>query len=444
MSITLPTAFNFRTSFLTLVPGYLTTGNGYAYMYALEACRDLLCERAYEAMTIRLPGVGDPSNLPYLAYDRNLQQGPAETNASFAERLSGAGEAWSESGSSGAVLEQLQAYLSNLQPGVTPALPLLTIVSNPTNTSPSYVTWTQLYQGQAQGAAATLTTVSPGNFSWDALAHTWRRWLVLPMALVPVADLAGSSAATSTAASSACYTSPGQNVNGAWVPATSGTPVNAPWLTLTGLTGLTSAQVGQWVTLGNASDHGNNGTFQIVSVASSTSCVVANSAGVAADTGLTWTIGAYPFIGPGPAWGAPGYVFGQGELTTPAVDTGSKIGGVWQPSTVVGPTSQPTISWGLNCSSFTIVSMRGIVKLWKSAGTYYPHLVVAFDCGTGAAGSAYSPNSAEGSGNPDGTFGGHGKNVGGTWVPARLITSAWDCYCQGTGIAQNCSVENLT
>jgi hypothetical protein len=448
----LPTAFNFRTSFTSYVPGWLQTGNGYAYMFAMEACRDLLCERAFEAMTIRLPGVGDPSNLPYLAFDRNLQQGPAEPNASFAERLTGAFQAWGEAGSAASVLEQLQAYLSNLQPGVAATLPLCTIVSNPTNTSPSYVTWTQLYQGDAQGAAATLTTVSPGNFLWSSTAGTWWRWLILPMALV-TNPLQGLAAATTTAAASACFTAPGQNVAGVWVPATSGTPVNSPWLTITGLVGLTSALVGQWLTLYGSANPGNNGVFQVAQVLSATSCVIANPNGVAGDAGpLGWSTGHYPFIGPGPAWGAPGYVFGQGELVTPAVDTGSLPPGtgVWVPSSVVGPASLPTLSWGLTCMSAVIVSIRGIVKLWKSAGTYYPEIVVAFDCGTGAAGSAYSPNSAEGSGNPDGSFGSHGKLIGGVWVPTRTISTlvpgvgGWDCYCQGTGIAQNCSVENIT
>lgn len=438
-------AFQFRDQFYSLVPPWCRTGNAEKYFYTLELCRDLLCEKAYQAMTIRLPGVGDPSNIPYLAFDRNLVQGPAETNASFTERLTGALEAWGKSGSADAVLEQLQAYLSNLQPGLAPTLPLLTIVSNPTNTSPSYVTWTQLYQGDARGAAPTLTTVSPGNLSWDGQPLTWRRWLVLPMALVPVAGLSGSAAATSTAASSACFTSPGQLVAGVWVPATSGTPVNAPWLTVAGLTGLTSAQVGQWIAITGSSHPGNNGTFPIVQTLSATSCVIANPAGVASDAGpLTWSIGAYPFIGPGPAWGAPGYVFGQGELVTPPADTGSNVGGVWQPSATVGSTSLPSISWGLNVSSLVLVSIRGILKTWKSAGTYYPEIVVAFDCGTGVAGSAYSPNSAQGSGNPDGTFGSVGKLVAGVWVPTRLITNTWDCYCQGTGVAQNCSVENLT
>lgn len=231
-------AFQFRDQFYSIpVPPWLRTGNGEKYLYVLERMRDCLCEKAFQAMTIRLPGVGDPSNIPFLAFDRNLVQGPAETDEQFIERLIGAFEAWAEAGAARAVLEQLQAYLSNLQPGVPATLPLLTIVGSKTTTVPSYVTWNQLYQGDAQGAPPTLTTVSPGNFNWDSQNLPWRRWLILPMALVPVAGLSGSSATTGTAHASACFTSPGQNVNGVWVPATSGTPVNSPWLDVAGLSG---------------------------------------------------------------------------------------------------------------------------------------------------------------------------------------------------------------
>lgn len=450
MAITPPQAFQFRDRFYTIpVPPWLRTGNGEKYMYVLELMRDLLCQKAYEAMTIRLPGVGDESNIPYLAFDRNLVQGPAEPNASFTGRLTGAFEAWDESGSALAVVGQLQAYLQNLQPGVDPTFPLITIVGN--SSSVSHNTWNQVYQGTPIGAPPTLTTVYPANFNWDNdTSSTWRSWLILPMALVAT-GLAGTAAATSTAAASACYTEPGQNVNGVWVPATSGTPVNSPWLTLTGLSGLTLADAGKWITITGSSHSGNNGCFQIVSVASATSCVIANPNGVTSDAGpLTWTIGFYPFIGPGPAWGQTGYVFGQGELMTPPIDTGTNIGGVWQPATPLSAGTGTTISWGLNCTPSTIISIRQIVKTWKSSGTYYPHIIIAFDASNGAAGSAYSPNSSEGAGNPDGTFGSQGENVGGVWVPTRIIPGnplkpyLWDCYCQGTGTYQACSIENLT
>jgi hypothetical protein len=153
-------------------------------------------------------------------------------------------------------------------------------------------------------------------------------------------------------------------------------------------------------------------------------------------------------LGPGMPWGSPGLVFGQGELTIPPIETGVNFGGVWQPPLGLIGGSAPTIAWGLvskvGTAAGTIQSIRALVKTWKSAGTYYPNIIVSFDSGNGAAGNAYSPNSATGSGNPDGSFGSPGKNVGGVWVPTRTISSLFDCYCQGTGVAQYCSLENVT
>jgi hypothetical protein len=517
-------SWQFRDQFYSFVPPWLQTDNAEKYFYVMERMRDLLCQRAYEAMTIRLPVVGDYSNLPYLAFDRALVQGPAETSASFSQRLAGAFEAWTGSGSALAVIGQLQAYLQNLQPGVDPTLPMITIVGN--SSTVSHNTWNQVYQGTPIGAPPTRSYVTPSNYDWDGDNTTWRNWLILPMALVST-GLSGSAGATSTAAASACFAEPGQNVNGVWVPATTGTPVNSPWLTLTGLTGLTSAQVGQWITITGSTNAGNNGCFQITEVVSSTSCVIANPDGVPSDAGpLTWTIGFYPFIGPGPAWGQTGYVWGQGELQVPVldstalsgtfdvtngsatvptsvsqvgavtqgsavqfssqpgvtygvvtltssdvtlcnaysgttdatatatvvtVDTGANIGGIWQSSKALVPaTSQPTISWGLNCSALVIQSIRALVKTWKSSGTFYDSIIIPFDAGNGAPGCAYSPNSTQGAGNPDGTFGGLGENVNGVWVPNRIVPGnpltpyLWDTFCQGTGTWEDCTVENVS
>jgi hypothetical protein len=250
-----------------------------------------------------------------------------------------------------------------------------------------------------------------------------------------------SSAAAGSLKLNGCY---GQNVGGVWVPNTTGTAVNNPWLTITGLSGMSSANVGQWLTLSGSGHATNNGSWPILSVISSTSCTIANPGGIVDATDLTWSVGYYPYIGPGPVYGAPGVVYGQGENTIPPIDTGSNVGGVWQPSTTAGPASEPSLSYGLTCSADVVQSIRQLLRIWKSAGTYYPNIVIAFDGANGAEGSAFSPNSGVGSGNPDGTFGGVGKLVSGVWVPNRLVASPYDCYCQGTGTRQQCSRENQT
>jgi hypothetical protein len=542
--------FQFRDQWYALAPPWLRTDNAERYEYVQQVFSDLLMEKTNQAIRIRLPGLGDPSQLPYLANDRQLAQGPAESNASFVTRLQQAFQTWGLAGAALAVLGAVQAYMQNLQPGVAATMPLATIVGGPTygpvvvtgttditqsalygvagtlngttlilnvngggaltlalsgsgnaaslvalltainaewsglnaqqggpsndklvltsalgaagslvvgigsaNTAlgltperiSTYAVWNQHYQGDAIGAPPTQTIVTPSNFNWDNQAWPWRSWLILPMSLVAT-GLSGAAAATSTATGGS-YTNPGQNVSGVWVPATSGTPVNAPFLTITGLSGIPSSAVGQWLTLAGSAHAGNNGTFPITHWVSASSVVIANPSGVAADAGpLTWSIGEYPWIAPGPVWGTPGIVFGEGESSVPPVILGANLNGTWQPSQVV-PGTGTTIAWGLDCLPDTLVSIRALVKQWKSAATYYPNIVVTFDSGTGIAGSSYSPNSATGSGNPDGSFGSFGsfgKNVGGVWIPARLISSPFDAYCQGTGVAQQCSVENLT
>jgi hypothetical protein len=170
-----------------------------------------------------------------------------------------------------------------------------------------------------------------------------------------------------------------------------------------------------------------------------------NPSGVGSDTGpLTWSISYYPFIGPGPQWGTPGYTFGEGQTTSPPKDTGANIGGVWQPSTSGGAGYGATLSWGLTCSSNTIQSIRQLLQRWKSAASYYPNIIISFDGGDSSSGSAYSPNSTPGSGNPDGTFGSVGAISNGVWVPTRKINSSFDAFCQGTGYARACSIENVT
>jgi hypothetical protein len=435
---------NYRDTWYPLAPPWLRTGNGERYMYTLELCRDLLLEKANQAIKFRLPGQGDPSQLPYLAYDRQLVQGPHETNAQFVARLRNAFALWRKAGSRLGVAAALQSYLIGFSAGVAGTLPEFALVSGSWS---SVTSWAVQFNGDALGAAPFLSSVRPGNWNWDTKNIPWRAWLVLYMSQVTVAS--GTGAATTTAAAGSEYVTGGtaynhqygSNVSGVWTPNAIGTAVNHPWITVTGLSG--NPSVGQWLTMYGSSHAGNNGTFPIVQVLSSSSVVIANPSGVGSDAGpLTWSVGQYPSIAPGPVWGQSGYVFGQGQSSTPPISTGSNIRGVWSPGSNVG--TDPTISWGLNVSSQIIQSIRALLQQWKSAGTYYESIIISFDVGAYASGSAYSPNSTPGSGNPDGTFGGRGKNVNGVWSPTRQVYSTYDAHCQGTGTWNACSVPNVS
>jgi hypothetical protein len=433
----------FRSSFYQFVPPWLRTGNAEKYIYTIEFMRDLLVEKSFQAMQIRLPGQGDVSQIPYLAFDRQLVQGPFESDASFIIRLQHAFETWNEAGSAIAVLGQLQTYAQGRQ---SVDKPQFTIVSNPRFPfgTDTIVSWWTLNYSDPIGTEPLLSNVrttmaSPQSFDWDHGAETWRDWLVIYQ-YTDAPHASGSSAATTTATGGS-FTDPGHNVGGVWVPTTSGTPVNAPFLTVTGLSGLVLSDVGALLIISGSAHTTNNGTFQIAEVLSATSCVIVNKDGVAGDAGpLTWDVASYPWMPPGPAWGTPGLVWGEGEGTPPPLDTGSNVQGIWQSTTLGGAGELPSFSWGLYVDTLEIVTLRGLVKTWKSAGTYYPNIIICYDGDQGA----YSRLSHAGTGNPDGTFGPVGARSGGAWVPTRLIDSPFDCYCQGTGRAVACSLENIT
>lgn len=98
-------------------------------------------------------------------------------------------------------------------------------------------------------------------------------------------------------------------------------------------------------------------------------------------------------------------------------------------------------SWGLNVDPSTFQIMRILVRLWKSAGTYYNFFIISWNSGDGGAGDDFSPYSSPGSGNPDGTWGRWGILSGGVYQQARPDT---DRFVDGTAIYQDCTVPTGT
>jgi hypothetical protein len=100
-----------------------------------------------------------------------------------------------------------------------------------------------------------------------------------------------------------------------------------------------------------------------------------------------------------------------------------------------------SISIGFNISSSFFNSLRSLIRIWKSANTYYPWFIFSFNAGAGGIGDDYSPNSSIGAGNPDGTWGRWGKTVAGVVVQSRPDDSR---FVDGTGIYQMCSIHTGT
>jgi len=94
--------------------------------------------------------------------------------------------------------------------------------------------------------------------------------------------------------------------------------------------------------------------------------------------------------------------------------------GLWGDGDLWGDTSK---SWGLGVPASTISSIRGIVGLAKRAGSWCRWIVIALDDAictpTGAA---------NGTDNPDGTWGRWGKTVGNLYDRARPSSGR---YCDG-------------
>jgi hypothetical protein len=442
--------FQYRSGWYDLAPPWLRTDNGERYMYTLELMRDLLCEKANQAVRIRMPGLGDASQIPYLAHDRQLVQGPNEPDDAFISRLRAAFPTWASAGSAQAVLLQLQAYTQGFQPGIDDAAAVLRIVSDKRYRSATDTdgvnSWYTVLSGDAIGQPATLQNITPHNFNWSTgvvgeFPGVWRAWLVLYQYAVATGQTGAAGVFASAGGGS--FTDPGHEVGGVWVPRTTGTPVNAPFIEVTGLSGLSADNVGDLIAFTGSAHIGNNHTFQIVGVTDATSCTVVGHGftPVVPDAGpLGWSLSRYAWIPPGLPFGTPGATWGDGELSTPPVDTGTNRQGNWQPTALAGVGQTPTYSWGLHVSPLSIATVRGLLRAWKSAGTYYPNIIVCYD----GADGAFSPTQSYPF-NPDGGFGPVGfLATNGAWLPTRRIESYYNAFCQGTGQALACGVENIT
>lgn len=394
-----------RDVIVTLAPPWLQGDVGGRYLYNLGLASDGILEKGTQAILARFPGKGDPSQLPILGNDRVMTQGPGETNAAFASRLQRAFDTWQHAGEARAVLELVASYTAGQQPpaGTTPT-PVAAIVGGYKAKKWDWLMSTdspedapEHYQGSQVWA-------------WDGLeaSRWWRSWLILYAFLSPPA-LFGTAAEISSR--------------------------SGQFATVTGLVGIpstvTSPTLPAYITFAHTTDPKNSGTFQVTQYLSPTSVVVAMPGGSAPDNGgaggFNWSIAYYPGYQPAPVLGFPG---------APALGANTNIAiGVQLP----GPANS------VNTSGY-FAQLRALVRLWKSAQTFYPWIILSFGGGDFSPGNEFSPWSAEGSGNPDGTWAHWSKVVSGVRVPARVTgvqAGAFDCFIDGTGYYVNC-YEPLT
>lgn len=378
--------------------------NAQKFMYAIGLALDGILEKQQEAQLAKCPRHGeDPSLIPMQAADRVMVQGPAETNAQFITRMQGFYDAWARAGSRTAVLAQLQGYLSGTSTGVDTSFPECLLVGTAGGTS----VWDILTFAAAQGdPAAKSRTNGTHKWDWDNHATRGQIWLVLFMHLV---DLGVSGSALTVASTG------GSGVSG----------VTSGFATLTGLSGLTADMVQSYVTLSGANKAGNNGTFQITSILSASSMIIANTAAASVDSNngsIAWSVATYPFISPAPVWGSPDFVWGEGAW------------GIRHINSLSGDDDSVQI----------IKSIRQILQTWKNTSSYYPNILVSFGGGDGTAGNEFSPLSTSSTGNPSGDWDLLGKLSSGAWVPTRAPLNQFTSFCDGTGISVSCYEKNRT
>src|SRR5258708_6161881 len=160
----------FRDSIGRLGPPWTQGFWGKSFKYVAGLILDATTDALRDGVKARFPGVGTPEALPYIGNDRQIIRGFAESDASYAKRLSQAFDSWKHAGSAPSVARQLLAY-------VTPATPRIRVVSS--TLSPAFhqliTTWVTLEAG-----VVTFKQVQPGNWDWDGTSDpNWSRFWVI-------------------------------------------------------------------------------------------------------------------------------------------------------------------------------------------------------------------------------------------------------------------------
>src|SRR4029078_2535863 len=76
---------------------------GRRFKYVAGTMLDAVTDALRAGVKARFPGVGTPEALPYIGNDRQIIRGFAESDASYAKRLSQAFDSWKHAGSAPAV-----------------------------------------------------------------------------------------------------------------------------------------------------------------------------------------------------------------------------------------------------------------------------------------------------------------------------------------------------
>jgi hypothetical protein len=184
-----PTTGNFRDTGDALSPSWWNGPNGQRLRYAMNVCIDGLADGAGYAVLARFPDTAPFDAFPWLAIDRQIDQGFAETTAHYIGRLKQWLDLWAWAGMPAGLLLALLGYVSPVLPTI---LTVATSVANPIEV-PQTTTWNIYMAGTDPmpwpatiPAAPTFVQRAPGNWQWDSAGPPdlyawgwWRVWVVL-------------------------------------------------------------------------------------------------------------------------------------------------------------------------------------------------------------------------------------------------------------------------
>lgn len=180
MTTPAPTSTIFRAQAYALSPTYLQGPWGTKWIYSHSIIFDALADGAAYAVLTGMPSFAPLDGVPYIAQDRQIDQGPNESTLSFRIRLQQWLDLWRNAGMQRAVLRSLTSYLTPGSYTIETVNDTIAIGAN------SYTAWDQSIGG---ADPPTHFEESPGNWDWDGLQIPGRSWVIIfagPWAQTPV------------------------------------------------------------------------------------------------------------------------------------------------------------------------------------------------------------------------------------------------------------------
>lgn len=164
-----------RDSFTRGMPPWLLEDIGLRFFYSVGTVLDGVNQLLREGIKARMPGVGTPDALPAIGNDRQIDRGPTESDANYANRLSSAFDTWRTMGNAYRLLDSLAAFFD-------PDIPTLNLVSDRSEWHKRDPDGTIHHVKQGPGYP------SGANWVWDTLAagappyRFWRGWVIIDAA----------------------------------------------------------------------------------------------------------------------------------------------------------------------------------------------------------------------------------------------------------------------